>query len=252
MISPFRAARRLCLPALSVLACAPGPVAAQDVLRVSVSTAWNMPYGEVQNDRMLGGIFPDLYKAVAQKIGLAVFPVVLPRKRIEGAVANGEIDLRCYLNPQWTPAPDAYGWSKPLFPIQEVLFGHEGTPALRSVAELAKGTAVSTTLGYAYPTLESLFVRGDLVRDDSVDEEKVLLKMTADRTPYGVTKSTALDWYRRSVPRHKLAPWRLVIDSTEVYCAVPHNAAIAATRTLSALEDLRKSGRIDAIVRSYR
>lgn len=250
MHTTLQVIQRLSVATWAVLAMS--GVSAQDVLRVTASTAWNMPFGDIQNDRMVGGIFPDLYKAVAQKMGLPVFQVVLPRKRIEGAVANGEIDLRCYFNPKWTSTPDAYDWSKPLFPIQDVLFGHEGTPELRAVADLAKGTAISTTLGYTYPTLEPLFARGDLVRDDSVDEEKVLLKMTADRTPYGVTKSNALDWYRRSIPRHKLAPWRLVIDSAEVYCAVPKNAAIPAARTLGALEDLRKSGRIDAILRAYR
>lgn len=242
--------RRISLAAWAVSAMS--GVFAQEVLRVTVSTAWSMPYGDVQNDRMVGGIFPDLYKAVAQKMGLPVFPVVLPRKRIEGAVVNGEVDLRCYFNPKWTSTPDGYEWSRPLFTIQEVLFAHQGAPEPRALSDIPRGTPVSTTLGYTYPTLDGLFAHGDLQRDDSVDEEKVLLKMTADRTPYGVTKSTALDWYRKSVPRHKLAPWRLVIDSVDVYCAVPKNAAVAAARTLGALEDLRKSGRIDTILRAYR
>ncbi len=111
---------------------------------------------------------------------------------------------------------------------------------------------ISTSLGYTYPSLEPLFARGDAQRDDSVDEEKVLLKMTADRTPYGVTKSNALDWYRKSTPQHKLASWRLVLESADVHCAVPKNAAILASRTLAALEELRKTGRVDAILRTYR
>ncbi len=170
---------------------------AQETLRVSASSAWTMPYGDVQNDRLVGGIFFDLYKAVAQTAGLALYPVVLPRKRVDGAVANGDIDLRCYFNPKWTSMPNLYDWSKPLFSVQEVLFGHEGTPAPRSVQELPRGTAISAVLGYSYPTLDPLFARGDIKRDDSVDEEKVLLKMTAERTPYGVTKSHTLDWYKR-------------------------------------------------------
>ena len=80
----------------------------------------------------------------------------------------------------------------------------------------------------------------------------MLLKMTAERTPYGVTKSHTLDWYKRQVPHHLLADWRLVIDSAEMFCAVPKNGAIPAARLLSTIEDLRKSGRIDTIVRNYR
>ncbi|MDT8990251.1 transporter substrate-binding domain-containing protein [Curvibacter sp. APW13] len=236
----------------TMLALAWCHASAQDLLRASVSTAWNMPFGDVQGDRIHGGILFDLYKAIAQKAGLTLVPVVLPRKRIDGAVVNGEVDLRCYFNPKWTSTPDSYDWSKPLFPIQDVLFGHTGTAELRSVQDIERGTAISTVLGYSYPTLEPLLLRGDLKRDDSVDEEKVLLKMTADRTPYGVAKSIALDWYKRQVPHHQLAPWRLVIDSADVYCAVPRNTSIAAPRLLGAIEELRKSGRIDAILKAYR
>lgn len=225
---------------------------AQGILRVSVSTSWNMPYAELQGEHLAGGIFSDLYKALAQKMALTLVPVVLPRKRIDGAVANGDIDLRCYFNPQWTPTPEVYEWGKPLFTIQDVLFGHTGKPEPQSVEDIARGTAISTTLGYSYPSLEPLFARGELKRDDSVDEEKVLLKMTVARTPYGVIKSNSLDWYRKTVPQHKLAPWRLVIDSTDVHCAVPKNSAVPAARTLGALEELRRSGRVDAILRAYR
>lgn len=230
----------------------PLPAFAQEILRVSVSTSWIMPYADLQGERLVNGIFSDLYRAVAQKMGVALVPVVLPRKRIDGAVVSGDIDLRCYFNPKWTSTPDAYEWSKPLLTIQDVLFGHEGTRELAALTDIPKGTPISTSLGYTYPSLEPLFARGDVQRDDSVDEEKVLLKMTADRTPYGVTKSNALDWYRKSTPQHKLAPWRLVLESVDVHCAVPRNAAIPAVRTLAALEELRKAGRIEAILRAYR
>lgn len=237
---------------LIILALGPAQAAAQEALRVAVSTSWILPYAEVQNERLEGGIFADLYLTIAQKMQLRLVPVVLPRKRVDAAVGKGEIDLRCYFNPRWTSAPQAYAWSKPLFTVENVLFAHQGMQELRTLKDLPKGTSISTALGYTYATLEPLFARGDALRDDSTDEDKVLRKMTADRTPYGVTNSNALDWYRRNEPAHKLAPWRLVIDSTEVHCAVPHNAAIAAARTLDAVEELRKSGRIDAILRAYR
>lgn len=225
---------------------------APETLRVSVSSSWTMPYGDVQNERITGGILLDLYRAIAQKTGLTMVPVVLPRKRIDGAVVSGDIDLRCYFNPRWTSTPEIYEWSKPLWTIHDVLFGHEGTRELTSLTDMPRGTRISTSLGYTYPALEPLFVRGDAARDDSFDEDKVLLKMTASRTPYGVTKSEALDWYRRNTPQHRLAAWRLVLESTDVHCAAPRNAAVPPTRTLAAVEDLRKSGRVEAILRSYK
>lgn len=222
------------------------------VLRVSVSTAWNLPIAQVEDDRLRSGILMDLYQAIGQKTGLPIAPVVLPRKRIDGAVARGAIDLRCHIHPKWMDSPDNYAWSKPLFTLRDVLFAHEGTPALESIAHIPAGTPISTTLGYAYPKLDALFADGRLRRDDAVEEEKVLLKMTADRTPYGLVNSLALDWYRKKVPDHKLAPWVLEIDSQPIHCAAPKNAAVAPARTLAVIEELRKSGRIDAILRAYR
>lgn len=244
-----RAVAGMCVAWAAVWAA---PVGAQEVLRASVSTAWNMPFGRVENERLMGGIYADILGAVAQKMQLVLLPVVLPRKRIEGAVVSGDIDLRCYFNPEWTPNPTAYEWSKPLFSLRDVLFAPQGTPELLSLDAIPHGTPVSTTLGYVYPSLEARFKRGALVRDDSVDEEKVLLKMTAERTPLGLTNSHALDWYRKNVPKHKLAPWQFVVHTTDIFCAVPKNAAIPASRTLAAIEDLRKSGRIDAMLRAYR
>lgn len=222
------------------------------VLRVSVSTSWNLPIAQVEDNRLQSGILMDLYQAIGQRTGLPIDPVVLPRKRIEGAVVSGAIDLRCYIHPKWTGASDDYEWSKPLFKLRDVLFAHEGTPALEAIARIPAGTPISTTLGYAYPKLDALFADGRLRRDDAVEEEKVLLKMTAGRTPYGLVNSLALDWYRKKVPAHRLAPWTLEIDSQPIHCAAPKNAAVAPARTLAAIEELRKSGRIDAILRAYR
>lgn len=176
------------------------PVSAQTVLRVSASSSWNMPFADVMGDRLDTGILHDLYEAVAKKAGLTWIAVVLPRKRLDGAVVNGDVDLRCHFNPRWTKTPDLYFWSKPLFAHSDVLFGHERTPAARDLSMLPRGSRVSAVLGYAYPALEPAFAAGNLVREDAVDEEKVMLKMTAGRTAYGIVNSAALDWYHRKTP----------------------------------------------------
>jgi polar amino acid transport system substrate-binding protein len=225
---------------------------AQTELRVSVSSSWHLPYADVKNGQLQSGILLDLYQAIGQRAGLSVVPVVLPRKRIDTAANNGEIDLRCQISPKWTAFASHYDWSKPLFMLRDVLIAPENAAALGSISGIPAGTLVSTTLGYAYPTLEAQFADGRLRRDDSVDEEKVLLKLTAKRTPYGVVNSLALDWYRKTTPSHQLAPWTLEIDRHPIHCAVPRSAAIPAARTLAAIEDLQKAGRIDAILSAYR
>ncbi len=53
--------------------------------------------------------------------------VVLPRKRIDAAALQGEIDLRCYISPGFVDNPDHYVWSPGLFEISDVLFGAGST-----------------------------------------------------------------------------------------------------------------------------
>ena len=84
-----------------------------DVLRFSASTSWGMPYAEVRDERLVGGIVFDLTQAIGAALHMPVRYVVLPRKRVEAAVQAGEVDVRCYFNPAWTPSPGQYIFSNP-------------------------------------------------------------------------------------------------------------------------------------------
>jgi len=79
-----------------------------------------------------------------------------------------------------------------------------------------------------------------------------MLKMTAARTPYGVSDSLALSWYQRNTPQHRLSKWRLTVAKHDFQCAIPKNGNVPPTRILKALDELKRSGRIDEIVQSYR
>ena len=53
-----------------------------DVLRFSASTSWGMPYAEVRDERLVGGIVFDLTQAIGAALHMPVRYVVLPRKRV--------------------------------------------------------------------------------------------------------------------------------------------------------------------------
>jgi polar amino acid transport system substrate-binding protein len=221
-------------------------------LRFAASSAWAMPYARFDADRLTGGILFDLAKALEKQLSLPVAVIVLPRKRIDGAVIAGEIDLRCYSNPQWTAIPDQHVWSKSLFDMVEVIFGGANVPEPANLGALQKGAAISTVLGYEYQQLDPLFANGLLKRDDGIELEKVMLKLTVGRTPYGISEALALQWYVRTTPKHQLASWRLPVSRNDFLCGVPKQGRVPAPRILNALDDLKKSGKIDEILRNYR
>jgi polar amino acid transport system substrate-binding protein len=227
------------------------PAEAQ-ALRVAVSTSWNLPYAKFENERLTGGIVFDLAQSVAKATAMPVEFVPLPRKRLDGAALAGDFDLRCYFNPQWTEIPDRFVWSPKLFELSDVIFGTESTPEPKDLASLTNGTLISTVLGYGYPTLEPLFLSGKLKREDAVGQENVLLKMTALRTQYGVSDALALHWYVRMTPKHRLSTWRLDISRQDFQCAIPRSSKVPPTVIFKALDEIKRSGKIDEILKSYR
>lgn len=229
------------------------PLAAPaEPLRVLVSSAWAMPLLDQRAERVRGGIVPDLAQAVAQRVGLPVAFVVLPRARMDAAAVAGDVDLRCYVRPTWSSTPEAYVWSEELFSVDNVIVGHTGVPEPRSLAALPARTTLGTARAFRYPLLEAGFEAGTWVREDATDQEKLLLKLALRRHPYAVTDVLTLAWFLRQSPTAALAPWRLVISQEAVHCAVPKAGRVQASRLLAAVEAVRRSGELNTILNRYR
>ncbi len=225
---------------------------AAEPLRFAANTSWGMPIARFDGERLTGGMMFDLGEALGAATGSSVSYVPLPRKRIEGASLAGEIDVRCHINPKWTDAPDAYLWTETLYELSDVIFGGSAAKPLRQASDAAHGSIVSTVLGYRYPSLDPLFESGRLKREDTVDQEKVMLKITTARTPYGVTNHATLDWYRRSTAKHDLADWKVVIATSAIHCAIPKASTWSGRTLVEAINTLKHNGKIDAILRNYR
>ncbi len=237
---------------LIFLSCLFLPAADAADLRVGVNSGWMMPYAQIENDHLTDGILFDLYQAIAAVLGMQVRPVVLPRKRIEMMELDGGIDLSCYSNPAWTKSPADFVWSEPVFEITDLLVGQAALTKPGSLDAIPHGAVISTVLGYVYSPLEDRFATGKLRREDTQDQHKVLLKVSAARTPYGITNSHALDWFRHNQPENALANWNIVIERSGFHCSIPRRGVIKPARIIQALNTLKKTGRIDEVLRKYR
>lgn len=241
---------RGCLAVLLLLAM--GSCWADVSLRVGASSSWTLPYARYDNNELVDGIIFDVTQSLGQALALPVTYVVLPRKRLEGASRAGHLDLRCNLTPQWTPTPEDYVWTDPLFDMSDVVFGRVGAPQLQDLSRPQGSVVLSTVLGYAYPTLEAYFQGGQLKRDDTVEQEKVMSKVDAGRTPYGVSDALALSWYKRTTPGNRLAKWKIVVSNHSFQCAIPTAGRVSATQINAALQAMKKAGRFEQILRAYR
>jgi len=247
---------RLMLCLYLLLPGRPAGAAEPRPLRIAVIPAWGAPYAIFKDGALVGGIDFDLAQAIGEALRLPVQHVLLPRPRVDAAVAAGEIDLRCHLSPEFTRAPEQYLWSSPLLELENVLVGHQTAEALGSLEQLPRGQALGTVLGFVYPGVDERVADGRLRRDDTIAIERSLQKLSLNRVPYAIAEQREVSWYQRANPGHNIAYWRLPLFKAEFRCAVPKSGRGEAGGNggelmLAAIERLRSSGQIERILARY-
>jgi len=240
---------RLAMGAL--LLWATGCFAEQIPLRFAITDGWAMPMVQIDKGHPTQGIMPDVMTSLATQVGMPAQFHVLARARLDSAMEHGEIDVRCYVSPDWVQNKGRdYLWSVPLFFQRDVLVGSPSAPARITPEELPQ-QSIGTVLSYRYPTLQPLFDRGHLRRDEARSQEQVLAKLLAGRYRYALSNQWALDWFnqRHSADRqlHEVA----VVQEQLLGCYVRNDPKIPGQRILRTLMNMKRSGEIDAIIRLY-
>ncbi|WP_268800470.1 substrate-binding periplasmic protein [Pseudomonas huanghezhanensis] len=220
-------------------------------LRFSVSDSWSMPLMQVGRDGPTSGILFDIMESLSRQVGQTAEYRVYPRLRLQAALERGDVDVRCYAAQSWLPDMSGdYTWSLPLLNQRNVLISTSWNSGSVQLSDIL-GDHIGTVLGYSYPTLDSLFERGELIREDSRLQEQVLQKLAAHRFRYAVETQWSLDWYNRSrSDRDKLAVVG-VIDEQPVGCIVRNDPDVPAQRIMRTLLRMKMSGEIERIVDRY-
>ncbi|WP_437882909.1 substrate-binding periplasmic protein [Pseudomonas sp. LRF_L74] len=241
---------RACLSLLLGLAlsCA----AEERPLRFAIAESSVMPLLQQRGDRAEGGILYDLQMRMAEKVGRKAELLVMPRKRVQQMLVDGEIDVRCNVNPAWLHESHyQYIWSVPFMVQRDLLVGMPNSPAVQDLAQL-HGETIGTVLGYSYPTLQPLFDSGELRRDDARTQELVLAKLVAGRYRYAVSNELSLNWFSRQ--HHQQASLRAMLKITEdlAACIVRDEPDVPTMRLLRALVQMSNDGEFQAILGKYR
>ncbi|BBH45176.1 substrate-binding periplasmic protein [Pseudomonas sp. KU43P] len=238
------------LLALLLLWCAHG-LADPPVLRFSVAESWSMPLVRVEGGQPVEGLLFDLMQAVAREAGSLPEYHVLARLRLQQAMEDGDIDVRCYVSTQWfNDRPGNFVWSIPLFHQRDVLVGRASESSPLRPEQLPQ-QAIGTVLGYAYRTLEPLFVQGQLHREDSRSQELALQKLLAGRYRHAVSNELSLQWFNQHLPPEQRLQALGVLEEQALGCMVRNDPAIPTQGVLRALVRMKESGEIDRIARRY-
>lgn len=225
-------------------------LASERALRFSINDSWAMPMVQIETNQAVGGILFDLQQRLAIKVGRKAEMLVMPRLRVQQALENGDIDVRCYVSPNWLGSGHhRYIWSLPFMTQRDLLVGLQ--PAALQ-PEQFKGERLGTVLGFTYPQLDALFVNGQIKREDARTQEQVLLKLQAGRYAYAVTNELSLHWYNRQRPASQHLHVLGEISNDPIACIVRDAPDVPTMALLRAMVQMKQAGEFEAILQAYR
>jgi len=225
--------------------------AAEPPLRFSIADSWAMPMVQIEHDQPTRGILHDMMVSLAARVGRPAEFHVLARARVQSAMEHGEVDIRCYAAQSWLPNQSGdYIWSIPLFVQRDMLVSADAH-AQPVIAQNLPAQRIGTVLGYTYPSLQVLFERGQLTRDDARNQQQVLEKLAAGRNRYGVSNQWTLDWFNQKrlsgAQLHSVA----VLQEQAVGCFVRNDPRLPVQQILRALLQMKMSGEVDELIERY-
>ncbi|KIY38023.1 amino acid ABC transporter substrate-binding protein [Pseudomonas sp. 10-1B] len=226
-------------------------VAEQPVLRFSVTESWSMPLVRIEGDQPVEGLLYDLMQALAKEVGVYPQYHVMPRLRLQEAMDNGDIDVRCHVSTQWfNDRPGDFVWSIPLIRQRDVLVGRVGDSTPKPPEQLPP-QAIGTVLGYTYSTLQPLLDQGRLRREDSRNQLLVLQKLQAGRYRHAVSNQLSLQWFNQGLPAQQQLQALAVLEEQDLGCMVRNDPAIPTQGLLRALVRMKQSGELERILQRY-
>ena len=234
-----------------VLFWAAHSLASEPVLRFSVAESWSMPLIRIEHEQPVEGILFDLMQAIARHTGARPEYHVMARLRLQQALEEDDIDVRCYVSTQWiNDRPGNYLWSVPVITQRDLLVAAPGTDGPTRPEQLPP-QAIGTVLGFSYLPLEPLFASGRLEREDSRSQLLVLHKLHAGRYQHAVSNQLSLDWFNRQLPDAERLKSVHVLEEQQLGCMVRSDASVPAQGVLRALVRMKQSGEVDRIIQRY-
>lgn len=210
-----------------------------------------MPLVQVDDGQVHGGILYDMMTSLARQVGSPAEFYIIPRKRLQAAMENGQIDVRCYAAQSWQPNLSGdYIWSIPVMQQRDILVAQVGDDAPVDISRLT-GEKIGTVLGFIYPILDQGFASGALQRDDARNQLQVLEKLLAHRYRYAAANEMTVNWLNRQLPPDQQLRQVAEIQDLQLGCYVRDDPTLPVQRMLRTLLRMKMSGEIDELVQHY-
>jgi polar amino acid transport system substrate-binding protein len=222
-------------------------VAADAAIVFAAPTNSSMPTAQFRGNALDDGILKDLGLAIGAELHRDAQFVSLPRKRLEAALAAGQVDGVCNFLPEWLGVP--LHWSQPLVADGEFLVTSAELPAPKSLADVA-GKTLGMVLGYKYPELDAA-IGNNYQRDDAPSAPLNIQKLLAGRLSYAVVDRLDFAYQEKLHPTLRTFS-TLPISSFGLRCGFSTAGKIPLNEIDSAIHKLVLGGKMERILERYR
>jgi polar amino acid transport system substrate-binding protein len=234
-----------CLPFFALICT--HAIAVEPTIVFVAPTNSSLPTAEFHGEVLETGILKDLGQAIGEELHRKASFVSLPRKRIDEALGNGEVDGICNFRPEWLGTP--LHWSQPLIADGDLLVSSPNVPAPKALADVA-GKTLGLVLGYKYPDLDAV-LGVKYQRDDAPNAPLNIQKFLVGRLSYAVVDRLDFDYQSKRYPEFRFFA-RLPISSYSLRCGFSLASRIPFGEIDNAIHKLVRDGKMERILARYR
>lgn len=223
------------------------PLASQQILRSSFYQQNIEPQIFLDDKgRPNSGILLDISHAIANQLAMKLEMIPIPRKRIEQSLVKNIIDMNCTANPKWFKSK-ALQWSSRIYNNPDILINRQGMTALTDLAEYNE-IKIGTTLGYIYPELTTYIEHNNVHPITSPSTLKSYEKYLKNKVFGFISASIESSYFMKDMQDSVIH-----MNNNYIYCVLAPNMEKSKVELINrAIEYLRVSGEIDAILSKYK
>ena len=221
-------------------------------LRISASAYLSEPYTIYEQGVLRAGVVKDIFDELGAELGVTIRYVDLPRKRVEAGLVSGEIHIAPVAHPNWLSKEFSGYWTEHVFMLRELLVMLASSKLPYQGPWDLQGLRVGTILGYHYPFVEAYFQSGATRRIDVQKADQNVDMLLNRRIDAYIVHDMVFRYFQKM---DKRAPLLRSVDlgnrEREISWAVSKSSPVLLDRLNSFIRGLRKSGRMEQVLKKY-
>lgn len=227
-------------------------ISSAETLRVVLYDGGSPPLFFAKGDSNTG-IYVDLLNAIGKESGHQFQFDHLPTKRAMALFEQGQVHVEPGINPVWRSSSPVPGEFTIAFAKSEdVVIFNEGKLKPVSGPQDLSGMKVGTIKGFFYPGYMDAFGSGSILRQDSLNEDKLMLKLVNNRIDTAFIRKEAAQYRIKTDSNLKSVQIGSVIGSADIMFRVHPSKASVIPAMNKAITALKSNGTIDTIYSQYR